>query len=59
MWILDTPVSGYTTLIVFMSAFAGIQLFVTGLIGMYIGYIFDEVKSRPIYIVKDVIDHEE
>ena len=59
MWILDTPVSGYTTLIVFMSAFAGIQLFVTGLIGLYIGYIFDEVKARPIYLVKDVIDHEE
>ena len=59
MWILNTPVSGYTTLIVFMSAFAGIQLFVTGLIGLYIGYIFDEVKARPIYVVKDVIDHEE
>lgn len=58
MWILNTPVSGYTTLIVFMSAFAGIQLFVTGLIGMYIGYIFDEVKSRPIYIVKDIIESE-
>ncbi len=59
MWILNTPVSGYTTLIVFMSAFAGIQLFVTGIIGFYIGYIFDEVKSRPIYIVKNVIEHEE
>lgn len=58
MWILDTPVSGYTTLVVFMSAFAGIQLFVTGLIGMYIGYIFDEVKSRPIYIVKDIVEYE-
>lgn len=58
MWIMETPVSGYTTLIVFMSAFAGIQLFVTGLIGMYIGYIFDEVKSRPIYVVKEVIENE-
>lgn len=59
MWIMKTPVSGYTTLVVFMSAFAGIQLFVTGLIGMYVGYIFDEVKSRPIYVVKDVIENEE
>ena len=59
MWFLNRPVSGYTTLVVFMSAFAGIQLFVTGLIGLYIGYIFDEVKARPIYVVKEVIDPNE
>lgn len=56
MWILEAPVSGYTTLIVFMSAFAGIQLFITGIIGQYISYIFDETKARPIYIVEDVIN---
>jgi dolichol-phosphate mannosyltransferase len=51
MWLLETPVSGYTTTIVFLSAFAGIQLFVTGIIGMYIGNLFDEAKARPIYTV--------
>ena len=56
MWIFDTPVSGYTTLVVFMSAFASIQMFVIGVIGQYIGYIFDEVKGRPIYIVKEVVE---
>lgn len=54
MWVHDTPVSGYTTLVVFMSAFASIQMFVIGIIGQYIGYIFDEIKGRPIYIVKEV-----
>lgn len=54
MWFLNTPVSGYTTLIVFLCAFAGIQLFVIGLIGLYVGYIFDEVKERPIYVVNEV-----
>lgn len=58
MWVLKTPVSGYTTLIVFMCAFAGIQLLVTGMMGLYIGYIFDEVKGRPIYVVKEVVDYE-
>ena len=56
MWIFDTPVSGYTTLVVFMSAFASIQMFVIGIIGQYIGYIFDEVKGRPIYVVKEVVE---
>lgn len=56
MWILEKSVPGYTTLITFMSAFAGIQLFITGLIGQYLSYIFDEIKGRPIYIVNEVIE---
>ncbi|MDR2963106.1 MAG: glycosyltransferase family 2 protein [Bacteroidales bacterium] len=54
MWWLQRTVPGYTTLIIFMSAFAGIQLFITGLIGQYLSYIFDEIKGRPIYIVNEV-----
>ena len=58
MWILEKAIPGYTTLIIFMSAFAGIQLFVTGLIGQYISYVFDEVKGRPSYIVDEVYAFE-
>lgn len=58
MWIVDTPVSGYTTLIIFLCAFAGIQLFVTGAIGYYIGFVFDEVKQRPHYIIQEMLPHE-
>ena len=56
MWFLNTPVSGYTTLVVFMSAFASVQMFIIGIIGQYVGYIFDEIKGRPIYIVKEIIE---
>lgn len=56
MWILETPVSGYTTLIVFLSAFAAILLFIIGIIGQYIGFIFDEIKKRPIYIVENTVN---
>ena len=58
MWILEKTIPGYTTLIIFMSAFAGIQLLVTGLIGQYISYVFDEVKRRPMYIVNDIYNFE-
>lgn len=58
MWILETPVSGYTTLIVFLSAFAAILLFIIGIIGQYIGFIFDEIKKRPIYIVEDTVNFD-
>ena len=59
MWIIDTPVSGYTTIVIFLSAFAGIQLFVTGAIGYYIGFIFDEVKQRPHYIIQEIEKSDE
>ena len=58
MWIVDTPISGYTTIVIFLSAFAGIQLFVTGAIGYYIGFIFDEVKQRPLYVIQEITPHE-
>jgi len=54
MWILGKTIPGYTTLIIFMSAFAGIQLFVIGIIGQYISYVFDEVKGRPSYIIDEI-----
>ncbi len=54
MWIVDRPVSGYTTIIIFLSAFAGVLLIVVGIIGYYIGFILDEVKGRPIYIIESI-----
>jgi len=59
MWITGNTFPGYTTLIIFMSAFAGIQLFITGLIGQYISYVFDEVKGRPMYIVDEIYRYED
>jgi dolichol-phosphate mannosyltransferase len=57
-WLLGKTIPGYTTLIIFMSAFAGIQLLVTGLIGQYISYVFEEVKGRPVYIVNEIYNFE-
>ena len=44
-------VRGFTTLIVFVSFLGGIQLMAIGILGEYIGRIFNEVKNRPVYLV--------
>ena len=59
MWIIARPVGGYTTLIIFLSAFAGILLIVVGIIGYYIGFILDEVKGRPLYIIEEFKDNKD
>ncbi len=56
MKILQEPVSGYTTLIVFMSFMFSIQFIVMGIIGEYVGYLFDESKKRPIYIINEELN---
>jgi glycosyltransferase involved in cell wall biosynthesis len=45
-------VSGWTTIVVSLMLFAGIQLISLGVVGEYIGRVFDEVKARPLYIIK-------
>lgn len=51
--------SGWTTLVVVLLMFSGIQLVVLGIIGTYIGGIYEEVKDRPRYIIDEEIPHNE
>jgi glycosyltransferase involved in cell wall biosynthesis len=46
---------GFATLVVAIFFLAGIQLTTIGVIGEYVGRIFEEVKQRPLYIVRKVI----
>jgi polyisoprenyl-phosphate glycosyltransferase len=50
---IDVP--GFTSLIVSVMFFAGVQLITLGVIGEYIGRIFVEVKRRPLYLVQEEI----
>jgi len=50
---------GWATLIILLSIFSGIQLTFMGIIGMYIGAIFDEVKARPHYIIEEMINFQD
>jgi Glycosyltransferases involved in cell wall biogenesis len=48
--------SGWATIVTLISGFSGIQLIFMGVIGLYVGAIYDEVKGRPHYIVDEAVN---
>ena len=49
----DSTITGWSSLIMTTLFFNGIILMMLGIIGEYIGRIYDEVKNRPLYIVQE------
>lgn len=59
-FVLGNPlVPGWTSLMSAISIFGTIQLLLFGIIGEYIGRIYEQVKQRPLYIIKETVraDH--
>ncbi|MFT4059637.1 MAG: glycosyltransferase family 2 protein [Legionella sp.] len=57
-YFMDSTIpSGWTTLVILSLLFSGVQLIVLGIMGAYLGGIYEEVKGRPRYIIDEVIMH--
>jgi glycosyltransferase involved in cell wall biosynthesis len=57
--IVGIDVPGFATIIVLTLLLGGIQLFCIGIIGEYVGKIFEQSKDRPIYVAKEILDYTE
>jgi dolichol-phosphate mannosyltransferase len=51
---LETAPTGFTTLITVVLFLGGLQLMAMGLLGEYLARVYDEVKQRPLYVIKHV-----
>ncbi|MEO5625278.1 MAG: glycosyltransferase family 2 protein [Dokdonella sp.] len=52
----DIAVAGYTSVIASMWLLSGVMLFCLGIIGLYLGRVFESVKGRPAFIVRERIN---
>ncbi len=55
----ESVTSGWSSLIAVTLLLNGLTLLILGIMGAYIGRIYDEVKNRPLYIVRDAVNLDE
>ena len=56
-WLFGADLAGWPTLAAGIMLFSGVQLMSIGILGEYIGRIYDEVKQRPTYLIARDEDH--
>jgi polyisoprenyl-phosphate glycosyltransferase len=54
--IVNHAIVGQATTLILVLLMGGIQLIFLGILGEYLGRIYDEVRARPLYIVREVLD---
>jgi polyisoprenyl-phosphate glycosyltransferase len=61
VWVLyerlftDNAITGWASTIVSINFIGGTILLTLGVIGEYVGRIYDEVKRRPLYVLRDAV----
>lgn len=58
-FITGVSITGWTSIIVSIYLVGGLLLMNLGIMGIYIGNIFNEAKNRPLYVIKDYIHKKE
>jgi dolichol-phosphate mannosyltransferase len=58
LFIPNSPLTGFTLILVAIFFLGAVQLVSIGILGEYIGRIYEEVKGRPLYTIAEVVGFE-
>jgi glycosyltransferase involved in cell wall biosynthesis len=56
--ILGVDVPGYASIMVGVMLLGGVQLLALGILGAYVGRIYEEIKDRPLYVIAETISDD-
>lgn len=55
-FVLQRTVTGWTAIVVIVTLFASVQFMMIGILGEYVGRIYEQVKGRPLYVVREAVN---
>ncbi len=55
-FVMGEPVSGWLSVFLSIWLLSGIIIMILGMIGMYLGKVFETVKHRPTYVIREIIN---
>src|SRR5262249_18287505 len=58
-WLVGGTVDGWTSLMAAIGILGGIQLLVLGILGEYLGRMYEQAKGRPLFLVREVLNLED
>lgn len=56
--VFNHAIVGQASTLILVLLLGGIQLIFLGIIGEYLGRIYDEVRARPLYVVRNVLESD-
>jgi dolichol-phosphate mannosyltransferase len=59
LFLEQQPLLGQATTLIVLLLVSGVQLISVGIIGEYLGRVYNEVRGRPLYIVQEVLGFED
>ena len=54
-WVLDMNLPGWTSLMAAVGLLGGMQFLMLGIIGAYLGRLYDQSKGRPLFMIRDIV----
>jgi dolichol-phosphate mannosyltransferase len=59
VFLIDDVLPGFSSTMIAIWFVGGVNVFLIGVIGLYIDKIFNQVKSRPLYIISEILNGKE
>jgi len=54
-WLLGATLPGWTSLMAALGLLGGMQFLMLGIIGAYLGRLYDQSKGRPLFMIRDIV----